>query len=91
MPVFYALVDAVPGQEEKVGDALRASGHLSGVAACKERSHDFLVRFEAGAFDRVDDVLQTYVRTIPGVQGVEIVTDWDGYGDAVQEARAKMP
>lgn len=90
MAEFHALVDAVPGGEPEVEAALRAQPRLRGVAPCKEKSHDFLIRFESDTFDTVDDFLQTYVRTIRGVSGVEVVTDWDDHGAAVREARAKL-
>lgn len=87
MPEFFALVDAVPGREAEVERALRAQPRLAAVVAVKERSNDFLVRFEAPAFSQVDDLLQTHVRPLPGVKGVEIVTDWAALGPAAVAAR----
>ena len=88
MPAFYALVDAMPGREHEVGMALGMQGirHVP----CKERSHDFLVTFDAPGFDKVDDFLQTHVRTIAGVKGVEIIVDWDDHGSAARDARARL-
>lgn len=90
MAQFYALVDALPGKEADVEVALRQEPRVVAVVRCKERSHDFLVRFEAASFTVVDDFLQTYVRSIRGVAGVEIVTDWSDHGDAVRGARATL-
>lgn len=90
MPWFFALVDARPGQEESVEKALASEARIAGATRCKEVSYDFLVKFEAVAFDTVDDFLQTHVRTIPGVVGVEIVQDFDDYGAAVREARDRL-
>lgn len=90
MVVFFALVDAIAGKEPEVEAALRREPRLTAVVRCKERSFDFLVRFEAPGFDKVDDVMQTYVSRITGVRGVEVVTDWDDYGEAARAARAEM-
>lgn len=90
MPFFYALVDAVPGREPDVERQLRAQPRLSGVAPCREKSYDFLVKFEAPGFDRVDDLLQTHVRRLDGVKGVEVVVDWDDHGSAAREARDRL-
>lgn len=88
MPTFYALVDATPGREQDLASTL-ASERIAFVR-CKERSYDFLIKFEAPAFDKVDDYLQTHVRRLPGVKGVEIIVDWDDHGPAARDARAKL-
>ena len=88
MPTFYALVDAVPGREHDVGMALGVAGVAH--VPCKEKSHDFLIRFEAPAFYKVDEFLQTHVRRIPGVKGVEIIVDWDDHTSVARDARAKL-
>lgn len=90
MPIYHALVDAVPGREKEVEAALRSDARLAGVVECREKSHDFLVRFEARAFGVVDDFLQTHVRRLPGVKGVEVILDWDDFGQAVRDARARL-
>lgn len=90
MAPFYALVDALPGRESEVETALKQEPRVLAVARCKERSHDFLVRFDAASFDRVDDFLQTYVRSIRGVAGVEVITDWSDHGSVVAAARASL-
>lgn len=90
MPMFFALVDAVPGQEPRVEAALRAERRLAGVVPCKERSADFLVRFEVASFGVADDFLQTHLRAIPGVKAIEIVTDWDAYSSVVLDARRRL-
>lgn len=88
MPRFYALVDATPGQESSVTSSLTALQvtHIP----CKERSYDFLIRFDASAFDKVDEYLQTHIRRIPGVKGVEIIVDWNDHGSAAREAKAAL-
>jgi len=88
MPAFYALVDAMPGREHEVGMALGIE-HVAHVP-CKERSHDFLIKFDAPAFDKADDYLATHIRRIPGVKGIEIIVDWDDHGSATRDARAKL-
>lgn len=90
MQTFYALVDARPGHESEVASALRKVSGIAGVAACKEKSHDFLVKFAAPSFQVVDDFLQTHVRRLPNVKGVEVVVDWDDHGAAVLEARERL-
>jgi DNA-binding Lrp family transcriptional regulator len=90
MPVFHALVDATPGREPEVERALAENARILAFTRCKEGDHDFLVKFEAADFGRVDDVLQTYVRHIAGVKGVEIIVRWDAHGDAVREARERL-
>ncbi len=90
MPVFFALVDAVTGREHEVGVALGGVSGLSGFVPCRERNHDFLVKFDASSFDVVDDFLQTHVRQLPGVKGVEIILDWDDYSSNTREAHAKL-
>lgn len=90
MPEFFALVDALPGREADVEAALRSEKRLLGVVRCKEKSADFLIRFDAPAFEKVDDLLQTHVRAVKGVAGVEIVTDWDDYSATVRQARAAL-
>lgn len=90
MPAFFALVDALTGQEAAVGAALRALPGLTGVTPCKEGNYDFLVRFDAESFSRVDDFLQTNVRRIPHVKGVEIVTRPEEYSSAVRDAMTRM-
>jgi hypothetical protein len=90
MPAFYALVDAVPGQEEKVLAWLRSDAHVQGVVPCKHGNHDFLVRIEAASFDVVDDILRTYVGPMHGVKGTEPIADWDAFGDVVRQARARL-
>lgn len=89
MTQFHALIDAVPGRQKEVEAGL--SG-LAGVRAtpCREGNHDFLVAFDAASFDVVDDFLQTHVRRLPGVLGVEVVTRWEEYSPAVREARARL-
>lgn len=88
MPTFYSLVDATPGKEADVESQLVARGVK--FVRCKEKSHDFMVKFDAPAFDKVDDYLQTHVRSLAGVKGVEIVVDWDDHGPAAREAKAKL-
>lgn len=90
MPAFYALVDAVPGQEERVEGYLRAQPQVKGIVRCKEGNHDFLIRLEAASFAVVDDILQTYVGPGRGVKGTEPVTDWSRYSDVVAQAREKL-
>lgn len=90
METFYALVDAIPGREAEVREGLARLEPVQGFAPCREKSHDFLIRFIAPQATEVDDFLQTYVHRIPGVKGVEIVTDWSDYGLAVTEARRKL-
>lgn len=90
METFYALVDAIPGREPAVEAGLARLEPLRGFVRCREKSHDFLIRFAAPGFDGVDEFLQTYVHRIEGVKGVEVVSDWDDYGSAVREARAKL-
>lgn len=87
MPSFFALVDAQPGREADVDMTLRATRGVLGVMRLKEGSYDFLLRFEEPSFDTVDDFLQTHVRPVPGVMGVEIVRDVEDYGPVVKEAR----
>lgn len=90
MPVFYALVDALSGREEDVERALRSEPRIRGLARVKERNHDFLIKFEAPAFTLVDEFLQTHVRRVSGVAGVEIVVDWQNHADIVREAATKL-
>lgn len=89
MSEFFALVDAVPGREAEVGAAL---ARVPGLRAtpCKAGNHDHVVRFEAAAFGQVDDFLQTHVRRLPGVKGVEVVTDPQDHPAAVRDAIARL-
>lgn len=90
MPTFFALVDAVTGHEKAVGGSLARVPRLTGVVPCKAGDHDFLVRFDADAFGVVDDFLQTHVRQLPGVKGVEIILDWADHPPIVREARDRL-
>lgn len=90
MPHFYALVDARPGQESLVEGKLQQIGRIDGLTRCKSNAHDFLIRFDAGGFDVVDDFLRTHVQPVPGVAGVEIIQDWDDHPSAVRDARARV-
>lgn len=90
MADFFALVDATPGFERQVGDALRAMPTLRGVEACRDGNFDFLIRFDAPDFHVVDDFLQTHIRRIPGVKGVEIIVDWDSHSPVAREARDRI-
>lgn len=90
MPLYYALVDAMTGREAQVEAALRKEEKLLGTIRCKEKNADFLVKFEAPGFAAVDDVLQTYVRRIPGVVGVEVIVHWEEHDASVAEARKKL-
>lgn len=87
MPAFYALVDALTGLEAQVETALRGEPRVLGVAPCKERNHDFLLKFDAVDFQSVDDFLQTYLRPIHGVASVEIVVDWRNHPPPTLAAR----
>ena len=89
MPTFYALVDAVPEKEVVVHEKLRELP-LTGIYPLKEKSYDFLVAFEQPSFSTVDDFLQTHVRRIQHVKGVEVIVDWDDHGHAVQVVRKKL-
>ncbi|MHB8606057.1 MAG: hypothetical protein ACYDCK_12465 [Thermoplasmatota archaeon] len=90
MPAFYALVDAMPGHEEEVKRGLDGLPRVLAVARAKDRSFDWLIKFEAPSFDRVDDFLQTYVRPLKGVVGIEIISDWDDMSEVVREARKTL-
>lgn len=90
MPQFYALVDAVTGREPEVEAALRHAIRVLGATRCKEKNHDFLVKFEALDFAGVDDYLQTHIGRIPGVASVEIVVDWADHGQATLDAKEKL-
>lgn len=90
VPAFFALVDAVTGREPEVGEALRHVNQVTGVAPCKVGNHDFLVRFDAPSAAQTDDVLQTHVRRLPGVKGVEVIVDWAEYPQAVRDARDRI-
>ena len=90
MPLFYALVDAMAGKESEVEAALRKEEKLIGTIRCKEKNADFLVKFEAPGWAAVDDVLQTYIRPIRGVVGVEVIQHWDEYSAAVAAARTQL-
>lgn len=90
MPTFHALVDAMTGREAEVEAALRREPRILGAVRVKEGNHDFLVKFDAASFDVVDDFLQTSVRRIPGVIGVEIIVDWANHSQAARDARAKL-
>lgn len=88
MPMFYALVDATPGHEADVETQLVAQAVE--FVRCKEKSHDFLIKFEASGFDKVDDYLQTHVRRLVHVKGVEIIVDWDDHTQTARDARVKL-
>lgn len=90
MPTFHALVDAVTGREADVEAGLRAEPRVLGIVRVKERNHDFLIKLDAPSFTLVDDLLQTHVRRIAGVAGVEIIVDWADHSDALREARGKL-
>lgn len=90
MPEYFALVDAMPGQEAAVGDALRTLEGIQAMTPCREANADFLIRFEAEKFDLVDDFLQTHVRRLAGVNGIEIIERWDEYGSTVHAARDRL-
>lgn len=90
MPTFYALVDALTGRESDVEKGLRADARVLSLVRVKERNHDFLIKFDAAGFTVVDDFLQTHVRRISGVAGVEIVVDWENHSPLVREAKAKL-
>lgn len=90
MPTFHALVDAVPGREAEVGAALRLLPRVRDAVPCKEGSFDFLIRFDAASFDVVDDFLQTNVRRLPGVKGVEVIVRWEDHGPTVAAARERL-
>lgn len=90
MPLYYALVDAMTGRETEVEAALRKEEKLLGTIRCKEKNADFLVKFEAPGFAAVDDVLQTYIRNIRGVVGVEVIVHWDEHDATVSAARKQL-
>lgn len=87
MPLYYALIDAMAGREADVERALRKEERLIGVARCKEKNADFMVKFEATGPAQVDDVMATYVRHISGVNGVEVIFDWSDHTAAALDAR----
>jgi 7-cyano-7-deazaguanine synthase len=90
VPEYFALVDALAGKEREVGDSLRGVAGLKGVEPCREGNYDYLVRFDAASFDVVDDFLQTHIRHIPHVKGIEVILDWADHGPAVREARERL-
>lgn len=90
MPAYYALVDATTGREADVETQLRAQPRIVGVARAKEGNHDFLVKFEAADFSTVDDFLQTHIRRLSGVAGVEIITDWADHPQSTRDARDRL-
>jgi 7-cyano-7-deazaguanine synthase len=90
VPEFFALVDALAGKEREVGESLRQVERLKGVEPCREGNYDYLVRFDADSFGVVDDFLQTHVRQLRHVKGVEVILDWDDHGAQVREARDRM-
>lgn len=90
MPSFYALVDAMTGRESEVERGLMAHKGVLAVTRMKEKNFDFLIRFDAPAFDKVDEFLQTEVRRIAGIAGVEIIVDLADHSHAVREAAAKL-
>ena len=90
MPLYYALIDAMAGKEADVEAALRREEKLVGTIRCKEKNADFLVKFEAPGWAAVDDVLQTYIRSIRGVVGVEVIERWDEYSANVAAARKQL-
>ncbi|HET6403394.1 MAG TPA: hypothetical protein VFH78_02000 [Candidatus Thermoplasmatota archaeon] len=90
MATFYALVDAMTGREADVEKGLRADSRILATMRLKERNHDFLIKFEASAFTLVDEFLQTHVRRIAGVAGVEIIVDWANHAPHVRDAADKL-
>ncbi len=90
MPEYHALVDAVPGRQEDVERALRALPNLIGITQCREKSHDFLIKFDAPSAASVDDYVQTLVRPAAGVATVVLVTDWADHGSEAHEARDRL-
>lgn len=90
MPEFFALVDALAGREREVGEALRRVTRLKGVEPCRERNYDYLVRFDADSFSVVDDFLQTYIRHIPHVKGIEVIIDRSDHSAQVREALGRL-
>lgn len=90
MPTFYALVDAMTGREDEIEAELRADARVLALARVKERNYDMLIKFEAAGFSLVDEFLQTNVRRIPGVAGVEIIMDWADHSEALRDAKAKL-
>lgn len=90
MPTFFALVDATTGREADVERALRADARILGMSRIKERNHDFVIKFEAPQFTLVDEFLQTHVRRLSGVAGVEIVVDWHDHSATLREVAAKL-
>ncbi|HVM44306.1 MAG TPA: hypothetical protein VM582_00120 [Candidatus Thermoplasmatota archaeon] len=90
MPTYYALVDAMTGREADVENGLRAEKRVLGVTRVKDRNHDFLIKFDAASFTLVDEFLQTHIRRISGVAGVEIIVDWQNHSDVIRDAAAKL-
>ena len=90
MPAFYALVDAMTGRESDVERGLNSEVRVLALTRVKERNFDFLIKFDAPSFDLVDEFLQTYVRRIPGMAGVEIIVDWENHTQLVRDAAAKL-
>ena len=90
MATFYALVDALTGREADVERGLMSERRVVAMTRAKEKNFDFLIKFEAPAFDLVDEFLQTNVRRIPGVAGVEIVVDWQDHSQGLRDAAAKL-
>lgn len=90
MPIYYALIDAMAGREAEVERGLRKEQRVIGVVRCKEKNADFMVKFEAPGLAQVDDVMQTYVRPVAGIAGVEVILDWTNYSQATLDAKAKL-
>lgn len=90
MPAFYALVDAMTGREADVERGLMSEPGIQAMTRVKEKNFDFLVKFDAPAFDKVDEFLQTHVRRIQGVAGVEIIVELADHTAPVREAAAKL-
>ena len=90
MPTFYALVDAMTGRETDVEKALMSEVRVLALTRTKEKNFDFLIKFDAPAFTLVDEFLQTHVRRIAGVAGVEIIVDWANHSQTVRDAAAKL-
>lgn len=90
MPTFYALVDAMTGRESDVERGLMSELRIVAMTRAKEKNFDFLIKFDAPAFTLVDEFLQTHVRRIAGVAGVEIIVDWQNHSQSLRDAAAKL-
>lgn len=91
MPVYYALIDATAGREAEVERGLRKEQRVIGVVRCKEKNADFMVKFDAPGPAQVDDIMQTYVRPIAGIAGVEVILDWSDHDTpAARDARKAL-